>query len=692
MNTTSPHNISYFGNGTSRDTRLIRALSPSYVRLDDRQLHELLAFMSEYAKFINFYDVDNRKNETWQPFFDTDISVILASIISTDLSKKEARQAEAVNTFYSTYNVRTKEANLRSLFSEVLEIADSFNRWYTQILDINKLELKFETIVETELYGILKEKVIEPVRRLRAIDMGMGAKDGLGEDMDFDWKSFNAIWDLESVEVEQLFKDGKDNERLHNANLQLRLIFRQLHQALSYTIFHFEKYFYKSIEQKNDHKPDMGLFITFLKLYRYNQTDFNNITERYLHYYYETFLHQKPLNAIPDKVHACLKLSSHVKKHWLPAETIIDAGEGLNGLPRRFKTLQGLEVTQAEIADLKTIFVSRRDDVETSNYKLVTDFFAAPIANSSDGQGRIFEEEEAPEWALFGEEQEYKPDGTQTMRQGEIGFAISSPMLYLREGDRQVKITVRLNKESTRILKKLVTDVREKVNENAGKDDHKHSLEEIFYQRIFNQDGAIRTFDVSASGRRGWIEADPNSVTITATGEGGWEYDKKKEIEETLGILNELTFGFIIPKSKPAVVAFNSEVVKDRDYETPYPVVKFVINERKQPHAYSFLQDLQIEEVEVHVDVTDMRQFHLYSEFGPLDSRQPFTPFGAQPTVGSSFMIGNSELFRKHLTEFNLDIEWKDIPNTVSQFKDHYVAYDESYSPDEYQVRVSALS
>ena len=692
MSNSSTNNVSYFGNGTSRDGRLLSALRPEYVRLDDRKLHELLAFMAEYAKFINFYGTDNKKAGTWQPFFESDISVILASIISTDLNKIESRQIEAVNNFYSTYNVRTKETMLRNLFTEVLEMAQSFDGWYRRILEINKLELKFETIVESELFGIMQEKIIAPVQRLYAIDLGMGAKEGLGEDMDFAWDEFHSVWNLKSVKAEQVFKGSKDNERLHAANLQLRLLYRELHRALSYAVFHFDKYFYKSIEQKNDHKADMGLFITFLKLYRYNQTDFNKITERYLHYYYETFLQQKNLPAKPDKVHPCFVLSSHVNRFWMPAGTILEGGLDLSGEPLRFKTLLATEITHAKIADLKTVFVSRRDDVETSNYRLVTDIFAAPVANSGNGLGQVFEEEQPAEWPLFGEEQEYKPEGTETMTKGEIGFAVSSPMLFLREGEREVKITMRFDPKSTRILKKLVTDVREKVNEFAGQNDHKSSLEEVFYQRIFNQDGAIRTFKIFVTGKRGWIEADPQSVRIAAAGNGDWNIEKGKEIEESLSVLNALSFNFTIPKSKPAVVAFDPEVVNDRDYETPYPVVKIIVNERKQPHAYSFLQEMQVEEVNIAVDVKDMRRFHLYSEFGSLDARQPFNPFGAQPTIGSAFMIGNSELFRKQLTDFKLDIEWKDIPQTVADFKEHYIAYDEEYAPEEFGVKVSALS
>ena len=55
--------------------------------------------------------------------------------------------------------------------------------------------------------------------------------------------------------------------------------------------------------------------------------------------------------------------------------------------------------------------MSRRDDVESTNYSLVTDIFASPIANSSDGKGGQAEENHGRGWPLFGEEQEYKPTG-----------------------------------------------------------------------------------------------------------------------------------------------------------------------------------------------------------------------------------------------------------------------------------------
>ena len=148
-----------------------------------------------------------------------------------------------------------------------------------------------------------------------------------------------------------------------------------------------------------------------------------------------------------------------------------------------------------------------------------------------------------------------------------------------------------------------------------------------------------------------------------------------------------------MPASKPAIVGYNSAVIKDGKFDTSFPIVKMLINEKKQPYAYSLLKNLSIATIDIEATVTGMKKFDLFSDFGAVDSRQPFPPFGTQPSIGSALLIGNPETFRKKLTNFSIDIEWKDIPETVERFRKYYRAYKmPELSPPNYKIKVSALS
>jgi hypothetical protein len=55
--------------GTSQQQRLLKALLPSYVSVDERSMQDLIAFAVNYGKEINYYDSSNIVNGNWQSFF-----------------------------------------------------------------------------------------------------------------------------------------------------------------------------------------------------------------------------------------------------------------------------------------------------------------------------------------------------------------------------------------------------------------------------------------------------------------------------------------------------------------------------------------------------------------------------------------------------------------------------------------------
>ncbi|MEO1450869.1 MAG: hypothetical protein AAFV07_15175, partial [Bacteroidota bacterium] len=81
-------------NGTTQSQRLPRALKPEGVLLDDRSLSDLLAFSAEYARLVRHYSAKNDVSGNWEPFFRSDISVILADIVSTDLAAIEQQHQQ----------------------------------------------------------------------------------------------------------------------------------------------------------------------------------------------------------------------------------------------------------------------------------------------------------------------------------------------------------------------------------------------------------------------------------------------------------------------------------------------------------------------------------------------------------------------------------------------------------------------
>ncbi len=683
---------SYFGFGRTQNNRLLKALDPNNVKLDDRELSDLLAFTTDYVSTIKYFNDKNLEDGFWHHFYLNDISVILANIVSTDLNTLEAQYNDILRKIYSTKTYQKRIRTFEELFAHIYNIATLFNDWYQQILEVNLLDKQFESIIENELFGIIQEKVKDNVQYLKSIALGADNKDAIGRSMDISFEHFDTIWELDEVKAINIFEGEEPLEKVMTALLKLRLLYRTMHQALSYTAFHFKKYFKKSLENKNDHKPHIALYLTFLKLFKYIQNDYNLISSRYLSYYYKEYLRQIPRKGIPDRVYVAFELSNHVKRYILPANTQLDAGLNEKGETVVYQTTNEVELTKAKIKSLKTIYIGRRDSSYHTNYRLVTDIYSANEINAVIGED-VSSPKSLDGWALFGEEQEYKPIDIQTMDRADIGFALASPIFSLREGDRNVELKITFNPNSTKIYKKLIIDFYESVNADKGKNDTKITLEEVFYNRIFSQvDDNVRSLNLYMSGSQGWVEIPTRTISIKASGNGDWSIDRERDLNQNLEILDALTISFKVPADKPPIVPFNPAVIKDGAYATKHPILKVLLNPNHPPFSYSFLKDLELETIDIKVDVKGLKNVTIINDIGILDNKQPFAAFGAQPSIGTSLLIGNAELFKKKLSNVNIDIEWKDIPPTTDQFKAHYAHYGEEFNPSEYKVKLTALS
>jgi hypothetical protein len=64
--------------GTSQAARLLRALDPQYILVDERSLEDLLAFVREYAKELIYFDIENDALQPitdWSDFLNSDIQL-----------------------------------------------------------------------------------------------------------------------------------------------------------------------------------------------------------------------------------------------------------------------------------------------------------------------------------------------------------------------------------------------------------------------------------------------------------------------------------------------------------------------------------------------------------------------------------------------------------------------------------------
>ncbi len=69
--------VKTFRDGVSQDKRLLPALKPDFVAVDERTSEDLLRFAQQLASELRYYDGNNRANGDWSSFFAGDVQTIV---------------------------------------------------------------------------------------------------------------------------------------------------------------------------------------------------------------------------------------------------------------------------------------------------------------------------------------------------------------------------------------------------------------------------------------------------------------------------------------------------------------------------------------------------------------------------------------------------------------------------------------
>lgn len=655
--------------GTSQHSRLSQKLLPDYFSVDERSLADFLAFTKEFAGEIDFHEpqVDDDARKSWEPFFAKDITVLLATVISTDVDTIDRAFEYHVQKVASSFDAQDKLIGFEELFDYLINIAGKIPQWYKEVMSLNGLSDSIEYEAEIELWKVIDQKLREALVTLNA--SVLQAKE-VGLLVHYGELPFPE-YGLDNIpeEFSDIFRGESLMTKIENAMVELRSVYHIIFNCFVYSKSHFRDLFERSMVEKANHQPDVGLYIAFLRLFQFAQKDLNGVTLRHLEYYYRHILKQDQRNAISDSVHVCFELVRNANSCRIPEGAVLFAGRDEMGREIRYATVDEFEVNRTSVNSLKSVFISRVLEGQTWTYRLVTGLYCAPVANSLDGKGAPFDERMA-DWALFGEEQ-YK-SGRVTMDYADIGFAISSPMLMLAEGKRIVRITFEFSEDSKAqgTYKKLIEDLKE-----GNDEDHLHeALFEVFGR------GKDFAFKLMLSTEEGWIDvASVASNTLFAESRP-WDWNKIK-------------IGFTIPASVPPIVPIDTNIMPNDGYSSRFPVLKFLLNPQKTPFAYTFLETLRFENIEIDVEVDKVKNLVLFNDLGQIDTSQPFSALGPIPQVGSYAMIGNTEVFRKNLTYLRFQIDWQNMPaKGLRAYYKEYFDSDVEITEDKFKIDLTALS
>ncbi|MBN1301242.1 MAG: hypothetical protein JW995_08480 [Melioribacteraceae bacterium] len=638
--------------GTSQNKRLLKALDPAYIKVDERNISDLLLFVSKYAEKVQYYNSKNKPDGNWKDFIENDVSAIVSIIALKDLSDlKSCVKADLIKIKKSKLLYKSTKTALNNLFRHIFFVCEELNSWYIKSISGLKLNSELKQIITSQLSDSLKSVITAykyaKAEKYLADDKANKCKENLyvGDILN---SSFNSVWIprssvsglswsayLQSIPDDDFTLFGSSGTNINmvkSAAEKLETIIDKFIGAQARLIKRSPDYLKQTLESYTSHQPQMALLLAFLQLFKYAQDDLNKMTKRHLDFYYQKVLRLNLNDATPDTVHVIFDLAKHVDSYLIKKGTQLKAGKDSKGVEVVYEVDEDTVFNTASVQKLKSVFIDKSD-----NYRI----YCAPVANSSDGNGGDLDEEE-PKWKTFGESQKqdsvFKVTEERTMLFASIGIAITSPVLFLSQGLRTVTITFTCS-SGLSSLSGRETQVKD-------------------------------AFAFYLSGEEKWIAATTKSVTADTSA---------------------ATLSFVIELSQDCeeTVAFNSEKLTD-GFVSDYPVMKIILkNPTDTDYIYSDLKDITISKINLQTDVKYLKDIILQNDSGLMKTNKPFYPFSTVPGVGSNFYIGSKEIFQKDVTKIALNIEWKDVP--ASKLEEYYYYLMKIKDNESFKVDVDVL-
>ena len=637
--------------GTRHDERMLAALSPSYVSPDERSVADLLVFIANYASLINYYTLQSEDQNDyvidgdWKPLIMSDEAFNYAGISVTNNALPNITFYKYANLYETGSTTTKRNEAYRVLWDILFSLYRNIDLFFVSIPVYMPLRSVLHTEIRNNLVTDFRQAAIAylnagiadniPAANLHTStpstedEYKFGfAKDILASLFDNAWIDTDTYpvitqWDAyidqlktESVQSKDFFNTNLTNQqdKIDYSTVQLKQIFKRAFESYSRIIVLATQYLQSSLDNNSSHFAHHGLLLSFVKMFGLLQQDMNEFTRKHLEYYYKRVLQISPAPATPDAAHIVFEAARNVTTHLVPAGTALNGGKDGIGKMLRYNTDNDVTISQARIAQLKSAFLKPDGAAGT-----VKRFYAAPAANSADGNGGEFTGTDIS-WKAFGN----------NLNDAVVGFYIASPALHLTEGVRIVEFIFKT--DDAGFAKALALDVN----------------------------FLMTHLKLSYSGEKQWEDVLFNQGADT----GNCEL-----IYTTNTSSKTFTIKVTIPLHYKPMVGYNPAVL-DGKLETVYPVMRFTLLQGSSSDgAFEKFRDITLSKVTITTTVSQIANFSLANEFGALDSSKPAQLFGPMPKVGSPFYIGHAELAHKMLTSVTLKLKWLNYTNLAGYYK-----------------------
>ncbi|MDB5600918.1 MAG: hypothetical protein JWN71_2962 [Xanthobacteraceae bacterium] len=655
----------------SQYDRWLPALDPGYAKVDGRSFSDLLDFPIKYGALINFYDLRNEIDGDWVGFFASDPTMMLAVLESMDIAALEREYTRLDELTRAAHVFARKFDLLCRLFAFIQGLARQINDGLVALG--HHPDRGVARALEQALANAIVASLGPQLRQLKEYAEGAGLQSALRQPIPLDWSGFLPIWGLrDDCPDGSIYRGHSRVEKINHALPYLAPIFAAFRDSLA-DLRRFALANFEASLQEPDHKPQIGLYIAFARLFATAQETINTISGRYIDFYYRDLLREVPAGPVGDRVFLAFTLADDekVKSTTVPRGTAFPAGQDADGLDIVYGAEKDLQVSAAQLGAVRTLRRVRGilPAVDLKEAKVVTQYILGSDIAMADAAVKSMP------WSTFGVT-ELLPSPVEVTTPATMGFALASPYLMLSGGDRKITLAVTYS-DAFRIdtLDPRLEDISRIVGLSPN---------EIWRTVLEN------AFTILASSAAGWFAVPPYRAELPP-------YPDDPVIWQPL---NSFHLDVSLPPTAPPIAAYDpaAEDAVPPPPDDPLaavnpapelPTLKLYLRQQAvrlmpppggagQPfdvYPLSLLDGMPIETLRIEVDVSGLTDLDLQSTTGPLDASAPFPLLGAPPVVGSYLDIRKEELFAKRIETLGLTIDWFGLPANDYGFTGYYRDY-----------------
>lgn len=740
-------------NGTRQDERLADTLRPDHVLPDEVGLAERIRMTLAQAGNLRFGAAAN--GDRWDTALRQDETVMLAELATFPLSRLEQGFLEALD--------REGEA---ALWTRVWQLVRMYDGWCWWLAGR-------EGVVGAALGEALLAQIEQGLAAVVAT--GIAAFGHGGGQLHPAWLRAEQSARMSSL-MAQLPPDDHRVRRqwLRRAWMALTLAIGRLQPQA--------KLLFERSLGGGRHEPAMGLLLATLQLFQYSRTPLNRFPERLIDFYYRDVLRLTPRVAVPERVHLLLEREPrHGSAVQVDTGTRFVGGKDAQGQALTFVADGPLTLTGTRVVSLCSLRVERDPLISPErefDFATRLKVEQLPLQPPAAAYG-----DRAPWWPLLGGA--IRGSAAQA-QDAQLGFAIASPLLRLKEGTRELRIRLQLAHPADHdemLLRALRTPRDQRTAAWLGDMFRRYAafesqhvpmrprpvpavtaldtdaLAQAAWQRspTFGADVQLSFLlavclacsDAAVFAERlgrlfaAWLVAGEESLraadldalrahAATLRGDDRSEQAARHvEIDDPLILIYPprsldaeaglpdralifervfagiwqarlsvptgwLTVDKVFTHRRPAASdtplwGGGMELVLRLGAEQP-PVVPCVaavhgaqwpaqamlqltLQTQSRLYVYSLLGQYALQEMNLTVNVHDVRDVVLYNQLGRLDPSKPFLPFGPTPAAGSYLIFGSPELACKPLQWLHLELNWAGLPDLPGGFPEHYARY-----------------